>query len=239
MEDLLRESNLFLDEQGESTSFLADKEETKSQLLQQELEAEALCTSMKQNNLTQGHAETSNSPIGMELYTDALTKLTELCTKTQTGVTPLKLIGLDPPSWDGQKANFYMWKDMFTHTMSQARMSDDQVQITWLLKRGTMPLEYQTVIQDCKSMKSAWERLEKQIPASTVHHEIIQNFKQTPSLPPSSPRNASSMRQLANAISLFVRRMDDLGLKQDAMSTICFEPACNRLDQETVLRYAT
>jgi hypothetical protein len=48
---------------------------------------------MKQNNLTQGHAETSNSPIGMELYTDALvgvqTKLTELCTKTQTGVTPL------------------------------------------------------------------------------------------------------------------------------------------------------
>jgi hypothetical protein len=47
------------------------------------------------------------------------------------------------------------------------------------------------------------------------------------------------MRQLANAISLFVRRMDDLGLKQDAMSTICFEHAYNRLDQETALRYAT
>ena len=128
---------------------------------------------------------------------------------------------------------------MFTHTMSQARMSDDQVQITWFLRKGTMPPEYQTVIQDCKSMKSVWERLEKQIPASTVRHEIIQNFKQTPSLPPSSKRNASSMRQLANAISLFVRRMDDLGLKQDAMSTICFEHACNRLDQETALRYTT
>jgi hypothetical protein len=129
MEDLLRESNLLLDEQGENTSFLADIEETKSQLLQQELEAEALCTSLKKNNLTHGHAETSNSPIGMELYTEALvgvqTKLTELCTKTQTGVTPLKLTGLDPSSLDGQKANFYMWKDMFTHTMSQARMSDD------------------------------------------------------------------------------------------------------------------
>ena len=47
------------------------------------------------------------------------------------------------------------------------------------------------------------------------------------------------MRLLANAISLFVRRMDDLGLKQAAMSTICFEHACNRLDQETALRYAT
>ena len=35
MEDLLRESNLLLDEQGENTSFLADIEETKSQLLQQ------------------------------------------------------------------------------------------------------------------------------------------------------------------------------------------------------------
>ena len=89
MEDLLRESNLLLDEKEESTSFLTDIEETKSQLLQQ---AEALCASMKQNNLTQGHAETSNSPKGMELYTEALvgvqTKLTELCTKTQTGVTP-------------------------------------------------------------------------------------------------------------------------------------------------------
>jgi hypothetical protein len=107
MEDLLRESNLLLDEQGESTSFLADIGETKSQLLQQELEGEALCTSMKQNNLTQGHAETSNYPIGIEFYTEALvevqTKLTELCTKTQTGVTPLKLTGLDPPSWDGQR----------------------------------------------------------------------------------------------------------------------------------------
>jgi hypothetical protein len=158
MEDLLRESNLLLDDKEENTSFLADIEETKSQLLQQELEAEALCTSMKQNNLTQGQAETSNSPTGMELYTEALlgvqAKLTELCTKTQTGVTPLKLTGLDPPSWDGQKANFYTWKDMFTHTMSQARMSDDQVQITWLLRKGTMPAEYQTVIQDCKSMKS-------------------------------------------------------------------------------------
>jgi hypothetical protein len=80
-----------------------------------------------------------------------------------------------------------------------------------------MPSEYQTVIQDCKSMKGVWERLEKHIPASTVRHEIIQNFKQTTSLPPCSQRNVSSMRQLANTISLFVRRMDDLGLKQDAM----------------------
>ncbi len=44
---------------------------------------------------------------------------------------------------------------------------------------------------------------------------------------------------LADEISLFVRRMDDLGLKQNASSTVCFEQACNRLDQETALRYAT
>ena len=38
MEDLLRESNLLLDEMGENiTSHLADIEETKSQLLQQKL----------------------------------------------------------------------------------------------------------------------------------------------------------------------------------------------------------
>ncbi len=33
--------------------------------------------------------------------------------------------------------------------------------------------------------------------------------------------------------------MDDLGLKHDAISTICFEQACNQLDQETALYYAT
>ena len=85
-------------------------------------------------------------------------KLSELCIQTQTGVAPLKLTGLDPPLWDGQKANFYMWKDMFIHTMSQAQVNNDQVQITWLLRKGTIPAEYQTVIQDCKSMKSVWDR---------------------------------------------------------------------------------
>ena len=128
---------------------------------------------------------------------------------------------------------------MFIHTMSQAQVNDGQVQITWLLRKGTMPVEYQTVMQDCKSVKSFWERLQTQVPISTVRHEIIQNFKLTPPLPPSSQRNASSMRQLADEISLFVRRMDDLGLKQNATSTVCFEQACNRLDQETALRYAT
>jgi hypothetical protein len=33
--------------------------------------------------------------------------------------------------------------------------------------------------------------------------------------------------------------MQFLFSQQDAMSTICFEQACNRLDQETALRYAT
>ena len=47
------------------------------------------------------------------------------------------------------------------------------------------------------------------------------------------------MQQLANAISLFIRRMEDLDLRQDAMSIICFEQACSWLDQETALRYAT
>jgi hypothetical protein len=69
---------------------------------------------------------------------------------------------------------------MFTHTMSQARMSDDQVQITWLLRKGTMPLEYQTVIQDCKSMKGVWERLEKQIPASTVRLSRLHHYHRAP-----------------------------------------------------------
>ena len=41
------------------------------------------------------------------------------------------------------------------------------------------------------------------------------------------------------SISLFTRRMKDLDLKADAESSIWFEQACQRLDQETALRYAT
>ena len=71
---------------------------------------------------------------GGEEFTQVLVgvqnKLVELCSKTHTEETPLKLTGLEPPSWDDKKANLYRWKEMFIHTMAQARIKDDQVQIT-------------------------------------------------------------------------------------------------------------
>ena len=41
---------------------------------------------------------------------------------------------------------------MFIHTMAQARIKDDQIQITWFLRKGTIPAEYQAVIGDCKTI---------------------------------------------------------------------------------------
>ena len=145
MEDLLRENKLLYNENEEPTSHLVDIEELRSQLLSQELQAETLYASMKEKTFNSevppssggGGAELVEALVGVQ------SKLGELCKKTHTGRAPLKLTGLEPPSWDGKKANFYTWKEMFTHTMAQACMMDDQVQITWLLRKGTIPVEYQ------------------------------------------------------------------------------------------------
>ena len=118
------------DENGEPTSYLADIKGLKSQLLSQELQEETLYASMKEKTL----ASQVPANAGGEEFTQVLVgvqnKLVELCSKTHTEETPLKLTGLEPPSWDDKKASLYRWKEMFIHTMAQARIKDDQVQIT-------------------------------------------------------------------------------------------------------------
>ncbi|XP_077971771.1 uncharacterized protein LOC120339891 [Styela clava] len=148
----------------------------------------------------------------------------------------IKLCGMDPPCWNGQKVDFYTWKERFTHIMHHARITDDLVQISWLLRNGAMPNDYQTMICDCKSISSAWERLEERIPKSVVQREVIKQYEQIKPLYRTS-RNPANLRRLAHEISLFCRRMEDLGLKQDANSVISVNRALECLDADTALRY--
>ncbi|XP_077970520.1 uncharacterized protein LOC144425097 [Styela clava] len=148
----------------------------------------------------------------------------------------IKLCGMDPPCWNGQKVDFYTWKERFTDIMHHARITDDLVQISWLLRNGAMPNDYQTMICDCKSISSAWERLEERIPKSVVQREVIKQYEQIKPLYKTS-RNPANLRRLAHEISLFCRRMEDLGLKQDANSVFSVNRALECLDADTALRY--
>ena len=51
---------------------------------------------------------------------------------------------------------------MFSHTMAQACVKDDQVQITWLLRKGAIPAEYQALIGDCKIIKDCRNKFQFQ-----------------------------------------------------------------------------
>ena len=39
--------------------------------------------------------------------------------------TIVRLTGLDPPSWNGIKADLYTWKREFIHIMEEARITDE------------------------------------------------------------------------------------------------------------------
>ena len=73
MEDLLRDSDLLFEEQGEKTSYYVDIEESQSQLVEAECRAENLCASIKQKNSTEKvKGEDSESP-GIVHCIEALT----------------------------------------------------------------------------------------------------------------------------------------------------------------------
>ena len=106
MEDLLREHKLLYDENKEPTSYLADIEELRSQLISQEFQAETLYASMKEKTVASQGPVNSGGEEFVQVLVGVQSKLAELCSKTHTRETPLKLTGLEPPSWDGKKANF-------------------------------------------------------------------------------------------------------------------------------------
>ena len=113
MEDLLREQKLLYNENQEPTLYLADIEELRSRLLSQEFQAETLYASMKEKTVASQVPVNSGGEEFVQVLVGVQSKLAELCSKTYSRETPLKLTGLEPPSWDGKKANFYTWKKCF------------------------------------------------------------------------------------------------------------------------------
>ena len=71
------------------------------------------------------------------------------------------------------------------------------------------------------------------MPKETIKYEIIAQL----SKPLPSKRSPSILREFANEISLFCRRMADLGLASDNYSCVIMQDVYERLDQDTALRY--
>ena len=55
----------------------------------------------------------------------------------------LRLTALEPPCWNGLKADFYTWKKKFTHIMAEAQISDDLTQLCYFEK----PKKYLQIIK--------------------------------------------------------------------------------------------
>ena len=64
----------------------------------------------------------------------------------------VRVTALDPPSWNGKKADFYTWQRKFIHIMDEAKISDELTQLCYLQNRDRLPPEYQTLITDCSTM---------------------------------------------------------------------------------------
>ena len=67
----------------------------------------------------------------------------------------IRLTALEPPCWNGLKAEFYTWKNKFVHIMAEAQISDDLTQLCYLQKPNIIPSEYQTLITDCLTLYEA------------------------------------------------------------------------------------
>ena len=119
--------------------------------------------------------------------------------------------------------------------MAEAQISDDLTQLCYLQKPKIIPSEYPTLITDCLTLYEAWERLEERVPKETIKYEIIAQFKRLKPLP--SKRSPSILREFANNISLFCRRMVDLGLASDNYSCVIMQDVYEHSDQDTALRY--
>ena len=147
----------------------------------------------------------------------------------------VRLTALEPPSWNGNKADFYTWQKKFVHIMSEAKIVDELTQLCYLQNAKTLPVSFQSLITDCITMNEAWNRLEERIPRDTIKFEIISQFRKLKPL--SSKKTPLILREFANEISLFSRRMADIGFSKETYSCIIMQDIYDRMDIQTTLRY--
>ena len=147
----------------------------------------------------------------------------------------VRLTPLTPPSWNGICADFYTWQRKFVHIMDEARITDELTQLCYLQNSETLSSEYQTLITDCTTMTEVWSRLEERMPREVIKYEIISHFRNLKPLP--SKKTPTILRNFANEVSLFCRRMDDLGIQKESYSCIILQDVYERLDHDRVMRY--
>ena len=166
---------------------------------------------------------------------DHIPKISPLPLTSRSSNSNVRLTALEPPSWNGIKADFYTWKRKFIHIMEEARLHDELTKLCYLQCPRTLPLEYQQLISDCSTIADVWSRLEERIPKETIKYEIISQFR---SIKPLSNRKTPEMlRDFANEISLFCRRMSDLGFRKENYSCIVFQDVYERLGHDITMRY--
>ena len=168
-------------------------------------------------------------------YDRAETFLTRtLPTVPQNSKPTVRVTALEPSAWNGAKADFYTWKRKFVHIMAEANIVDELTQLCYLQNSKTLPLAYQTFISDCSTLREAWGRLEERVPKETKY-EIIAQFRRMKTLP--SKKTPSMLRDFANEISIFCRRMADIGFTRESYSCIIMQDVYERMDVDTTLRY--
>ena len=119
--------------------------------------------------------------------------------------------------------------------MDEAKIGDELTQLCYLQNPKILPSEYQTLISDCSDIREVWSRLEERVPKSTIKYEIITQFRKVKSLP--AKRTPLMLREFANEISLFCRRMTDLGFDKNNYTCIIMQDVYERLDRDTALRF--
>ena len=147
----------------------------------------------------------------------------------------VKLKALDPPAWNGVKADFYTWKNKFQHIMNEAQVSDELTQLCYIQNDNILPKEYQLYVSDCSGISEVWSRLAERVPKETIKYEVIAQFRSLQPLP--IKRTPAMMRDFVNEISFFCRRMTDLGLTKDNYSCMVIQDVYEKLDEDTVRRY--
>ena len=147
----------------------------------------------------------------------------------------VKLTALSPPSWNGVKADFYTWKQKFMHIMYEAKVSDELTQLCYIQNSPVLPTDYLCYISDCSSINEVLKRLEERILRETMKYEVITQLKRVKPLP--MRRSASVLRDFASEISLFSRRMTDLGFNKENYMCIIMQDIYERLDQDTARGY--
>ena len=147
----------------------------------------------------------------------------------------VRVTALEPPSWSGKKADFYTWQRKFIHIMDEAQISDELTQLCYLQNKNRLPAEYQTLITDCSTMTEVWGRLEERVPKETIKFEIISQFRSLKPL--SGKKTPTDLRNFANEVSLFCRRMEDIGIGKENYSCIILQDVYERLDFDISSRY--